>query len=272
MDMRDYDGAAEADLALAPQRTSVLAILALICALICILPGTGLLAVIFGISALVGISSSRGRVGGTGLAVSGLVLGLVFTCLWVAIGIGAYQMANAFGTMFTQPANQSLTALDAGDYKAARSLLSTTAGASISDEQFQKFRSAYQAEMGAFKGVPQGWEFFAAYGQLGPIMQGMQGRNDVVPVPASFDKGMAVLLLQVDQTGGQRTSKNPTTPVELVPAKNFIILTPTKKQIELAPSGITFPGFTAQGEAGAGGVDKGAPPPEPPPAPTDGGK
>src|SRR5690349_14731093 len=93
MAQNDFDSGdlGDAELALEPQRTSILAILALICALICIIPGMGLLAAILGISAAIGISGSRGRVGGMGLAIAGIVLGLLFSMIWVGIVLGSRQ-------------------------------------------------------------------------------------------------------------------------------------------------------------------------------------
>jgi len=241
MNASDFDGvdAVDSDLAMAPQRTSVLAILALICAVICIIPGTGLLAIIFGISALVGINSSRGRVGGTGLAVSGLVLGLIVTMIWGAIAFGAVQFLNLFSGPMMQPARQSLTAIDAGDFKNARAALTVKSSAAVTDEQIQKFRSAYQSELGSFKDIPQNMDLFGAYGQLGPIMQKAQaqGINNAVPVPASFDKGTAVLLLVLDQQAmaQQRSSGKPPSMGDVFQVENLILMTPSGSVIELLP-------------------------------------
>ena len=241
MNASDFDGvdAVDSDLALAPQRTSVLAILSLICAVICIIPGTGLLAVIFGISALVGINSSRGRVGATGLAVSGLILGLIVTMVWGAITFGALQFQNLFSTSLTQPAAQSLTSIDAGDFKNARAVFATKASAVVTDEQLQKFRTAYQAELGSFKSIPQSWDLIAAYGQLGPIMQKAQaqGINNAIPVPASFDKGTAVLLLVIDKNAQAKAGSKGKSPsgADIFPVENMILLTPSGASIELLP-------------------------------------
>ncbi len=243
MNASDFDGVngVDADLAIAPQRTSVLAILSLICAVICIIPGTGLLAVIFGISALVGINSSRGRVGGTGLAVSGLVLGLIVTLVWGAVAFGAVQFLNLFSGPMMQPARQSMSAIDTGDFQNARAGLSPAAGAALTDEQIQKFRAAYQAELGSFKGIPKGMDLFTSYGQLGQIMQKAQaqGMQNAMPVPASFDKGTAVLLLVMDQAAmNQRSGQGKAPKVEDVFLfENIILMTPSGTVIELMPQG-----------------------------------
>lgn len=258
MNAHEYDGvdAVDADLALAPQRTSVLAILSLICAVICIIPGAGLLAIIFGVSALVGINASRGRVGGTGLAVSGLVLGLVVTLLWGAVTFGAFQVLNMFGTYLTQPTSQAMTALEAGDFQKARSMLDPKIAARLTEDDLKRFRAAYQAEMGAFKSIPEGWDIFAAYGQLGPIMskvQGQQQARNAIPLPASFEKGTAVLLLEIDQKATPR--QGPPKPGELIPVRNITLFLPSGAVVDLLTS------TPAPAAPPAAPVDPGAPAP-----------
>ncbi len=97
----------------APQRTSILAILSLVCSLICLIPGTGVLAAIFGISALVGIRGSRGRVGGTGLAIAGLIVGLLFTMVWIGIVVGMNALMQEFTGKLVAPMNQAIISMDA---------------------------------------------------------------------------------------------------------------------------------------------------------------
>ncbi len=88
----DFDSQEFGDeIALEPRRTSVMAILSLVCGLVCVVPGIGVLATIFGITSLVGINRSRGRVGGTGLAITGIVLGLLFSMIWIGILYAARQ-------------------------------------------------------------------------------------------------------------------------------------------------------------------------------------
>ena len=66
-----------------PERTSALAVLSLILSLACCIPGLGLLGAGLGVGALIGISGSRGRVGGKGLAVAGIIVGILVSVAWV---------------------------------------------------------------------------------------------------------------------------------------------------------------------------------------------
>jgi len=216
----------------APQRTSILAILSLVCSLICLIPGTGVLAAIFGISALIGIKGSRGRVGGTGLAIAGLIVGLLFTMIWVGIAIGANKIMQEVTGQVTQM-NQALVAMDSGDNSKLRAVLVPEVGQTVTDQQISDFRSAYQAELGSFKGVPTDMiEFFSAYGTVAPMMQNLQGRQNLMPVPGNFDKGAALLVLVMDNT--RQPTQGPDGNFNF-PINNIVIYTASGKKFSIAP-------------------------------------
>lgn len=189
-----------------PQRTSLMAILALVLGIAC-LPGLGVLAVIFGIASIIAISNARGRLIGTGMAVTGVVLGLLFSVIWIGLGIGANQARNALYAKVITPTNEVISSFDAtGDPQIIRNLFSPAVSATISDAQIIAFRDAYRAETGAFKSVPNGFmEAIRAYSRFGQQMQKYQTRpgqqaGDVIPVPAEFEKGWVLLILRMDMT------------------------------------------------------------------------
>lgn len=187
-----------------PQRTSVLAIFALILGLICFLPGAGALAVILGGAALVFISQSRGRLSGTGLAASGIVLGLLFSVIWIGVFVGVRQVSSAFGTQFSQPVGQLVAALQNKDHVAARALFTKASDAKITDEMLDEFGAKVQAELGAFKGMPDGpLDFLKTAMSLGPSMQVLQGRGDTIPLPGKFENGNAVIGIVMDMTAAK---------------------------------------------------------------------
>ncbi|MBS0190085.1 MAG: DUF4190 domain-containing protein [Phycisphaerales bacterium] len=229
-------GAPEREVNWGPERTSILAILALVFALPCFIPMIGIIASLLAVFALVGISSSRGRVGGTGLAVSALVIGLFSTALWTAIGYGAYQMMNAFHTQFVAPTASVLTEVQAGEWDKAKTHFVASSAAELTPERFAAFRDEYTQKIGAFQGVSSKmWEVIADYGTLGPIMQNMkQPPPNSIPLPMHFDKGGAMVMLEFEPPQGKKKSTpGGTISVELFPIRNITIVTASNEAITL---------------------------------------
>lgn len=184
---------------LGPRRTSILSIISLILSLICIIPGFGLLGAIFGLAGLIGIMQSRGRVGGTGLAVAGMILGLLFSAVWIGIGLGMARAGKFFQGQLMGPLNGAMTAVEAGDHTAARTVFSPDAAAAITDAQFDAFRDSYRTEMGNFHSIPVGIvDYILGFQQVGPAMQAMSRAQlqNAMPAPAQFDKGWAVVVYE----------------------------------------------------------------------------
>src|SRR5262245_11130022 len=76
-------------------RVSGLAVSSLVFGWLCCIPGSGLIGTILGGAGLVSISKSDGRLSGRTMAFIGIVLGLLGTALWLAVGVGARQMMAA---------------------------------------------------------------------------------------------------------------------------------------------------------------------------------
>jgi hypothetical protein len=185
------------------QRTSVLAIIALVLGILCPIPLLGLLGAILGIIALFVISGSQGRLKGRGLAIGGIVLGLLGTMVWVGGTILTITGMQTFSKMFVTPSVKVILDIESGDLNAARAGLAKATGDRVTDEDLIKFKDAYQAELGNFKKSPGGiLEMISGYSKVGPQMQGIQGGKDVFPWPAEFDNGWAVLAIQMDTSGG----------------------------------------------------------------------
>jgi hypothetical protein len=69
-------------------RTSGAAITSIVLGILGCIPGVGLLAIIFG---FVGIGTTKdSRYSGRGLAIGGIILGLISLAVWAAIGYGGY--------------------------------------------------------------------------------------------------------------------------------------------------------------------------------------
>ncbi len=199
-----YDPAADDFSAddLGPRRTSILAIISLILSLICIIPGAGLLGAIFGLAGIIGISQSRGRVGGMGLAIAGLALGLLFTAIQVGVVVGASRFLSLVQRAGITPVVATMTAIDAQDHSGARAVFNPALSSAITDEQLDRFREAYRAEVGAFKTIPIGWlELIQAVQQAGNAFQtfGHSQMQNVIPFPAQFDQGWTIVAIEIPQ-------------------------------------------------------------------------
>jgi hypothetical protein len=202
------------------QRTSVMAILSLVCSLICIIPGAAVLGALFGVGALVAIANSRERLSGSGLAIAGLIISLIVLAIQVGIVVGGVRALSEFDSMFAQPISTSMVAIEQGDYTTARTVLTPEGSARVRDADFEAFRDEYQGELGSFQGIPKGWDLVSSYLEIGPMMQQMQGQNNAIPFPATFSKGTGIIVFQIDPTNAGGGGSAPL-------AVNLLILAPS---------------------------------------------
>lgn len=264
-DPRGFDAETEV---LEPERVSILAILGLVFGLICFIPFLGLIGVICAIAGLIAINRSRGRLAGTGMAIAGLILGLLFTAIWGAIALGMIGFINMVEKGLVVPLNQAVTAVESENYASARGMLSPASQPLATDESFKLMREGYRGELGAFKSIPTGWELVQAYTGLGPQfqsmqnMQGVRGRNDLIPVPAIFEKGTALLLVSADPPGSNNQKSGQEFKFEF---KNITIILPSQKVVNLidpaampppAVRSITLPPTPPEAPAPEGGAPK----------------
>ncbi|GMV26341.1 MAG: hypothetical protein AMXMBFR58_23720 [Phycisphaerae bacterium] len=243
---------------LEPERVSILAILGLVFGLICFIPILPLLGVVFAISGLIAINRSRGRLAGTGMAIAGLILGLLFTALQGAIVLGMAQALSIFSKELVSPAGSIASAIDTADYPAVRQGLVAQTRDLATDEAVNTFKDAYKDELGAFQSVPTGMDLVLAYFELGPQfqamqgMQGVQGRQDLMPVPAKFEKGMGLFIFTFEPP---QHNNGPPTSGQLFKFRNVTLITPGAKVYNLID-----PALIPAAPAGI------LPPPPPPPA------
>jgi len=216
-----------------PERTSILAILSLICSLVCFIPGLSVLGVILAIAALMAISSSEGRVGGRGLALAGLIVGLLVSFFWVGIAVVAGQGAGFVNRGMLVPTNEAMVAIENDDAATVRNALVPASAQALTDEHVAQFRDAYRAKMGSFNDSPTGfWDWIGAFSQAGQLMQQFQGNaQNLAPVPAEFDNGLAIIALQLDQSSGGGTAT-------IVPIENIAVVTQDGQWIWLIPQDV----------------------------------
>jgi hypothetical protein len=185
------------------QRTSVMAIIALVLGILGCIPGLGLLAIILGIIALVRIGGSNGRLGGRGLAIAGIILGLLLSVVWIGIVSVFNKGSKMLSEMMAGPTTTFFTAAEAGDYAGARKAFTAQAAAQITDDDIKRFVAEYSKDAGKYKQVPMGvLDFFSAYANVGNVMQNYKGnRQNEIPVPVEFSNGWAVVIMHVDKQG-----------------------------------------------------------------------
>lgn len=202
MDQNPYSGGGYgAEIYAEPERTSIAAVLSLISSLICCIPGLPVLGVVLGAFGLIGIGRSNGRVGGRGLAIAGIVLGLLFTAGQLGIALGGRSIVKMFLNQIAVNGSEVLLDVQGGDFAGARSKVAGNLS-TASDETLIAFREAYKAEMGEFVSTPQTLgELINGYATAGHLMQNYQGRNDLIPVPAKFTNDEGLIILVIDQTG-----------------------------------------------------------------------
>ncbi len=178
-----------------PARTSVLAILSLLFSLVCFIPGLSTIGSVLGVFAIIGISRSRGRVKGVGLAVAGIVIGLLVTIIWIGLAIGINQGLQQYATLGSIVAD-----VQDGDEPAVRSRLASATNERLTSADIAAFEAAYQADAGAYEGVPTGigplFSSFSELGQAGgqPDPSRVPYTNPV-PLPGSFENGTRLMWI-----------------------------------------------------------------------------
>lgn len=192
-----------------PERTSIMAILSLVFGVGgCCFGVTSILAVPFSIVGMLGISRSKGRVGGMGLAIAGLIVGLITLALWAGLIIGG---GSAWYTLMKGAANNVETVLveiQNGNLDQARGAINVPAS-QISDEDLLAFQSGYSDEVGAYVSGFSGFgELISGYMAVGEQMNSFAGRNDVLPVPMRFNSGWVLVAYQIDPSGGGMNTAN----------------------------------------------------------------
>lgn len=180
-----------------PARTSVLAVLSVVAAVLCV-PGTGLLAILLGAIALAGIGRSNGRVEGRGAAISGIILGLITTVLWGAAALGVLQGWTYYTKNMVSAGDRFFQAAAQGDYDAVRAEMTTDAAAAVTDEQFAWFISEIESREGEVLGASTSFNtMFNSFGAVFGSSRG-GGSNGNIKIEQSNDDVIAPVAVQCD--------------------------------------------------------------------------
>lgn len=181
-----------------PTRVSFLALSSLVTGIVsllgCCVPALGLIPVVLGVAALVVVQRARGALSGRGLAIGGLIMGLlalvVSTGMWIGVGMGAGRL----GPVYSQALSD--------DPAVVRPVLSSGAASSVTDERIAEFQAQMIADLGGTPVIPQGLgPLWRAYTRSDPAdLEAAQGagRPNIWPLPAETPGGgRAVVLIEL---------------------------------------------------------------------------
>lgn len=197
-----YQDQSQADVNLyqEPERTSIMAIMSMIFGIGgCCLGVTSIPAIFLGIFSLVGISKSKGRVGGSGFGITGILFGLITLALWGGlIGAGVFGL-NSMVSTFGADTEQVFLDLQANNFDSTRSLMASPAG-DATDEELVAFREGYRSGLGDLVSKPDGvGDLISGYIAIGESIQPYNGRPGYIPIPMRFDSGWGLVIYVIDQ-------------------------------------------------------------------------
>jgi hypothetical protein len=131
-----------------PQKTSGLAIASLVCSLICCIPITTILGILLGVGAMISIGGDPAKKG-KGMAITGIVLGIVFTVGQGLLYPPAYGYIKATIELVHSGPSTALAAGFAGDTAGFKDQF-YGAGAAASDAEAQAFINALRSRYGEY--------------------------------------------------------------------------------------------------------------------------
>ncbi len=176
-------------------RTSVMAVLAVVFAILC-LPPTGLLAILLGTAALMAIGRSQGKLEGRGAAISGIILGLITTVLWGALMIGVLQAWTYYSKQMIPTGDRFFRALVVDDFDGARNELDQDTSGQITNDQLAAFLTQVEDRLGEVEGVATTTDAMTrAMRSLGNNQQQSRSGNTVTVQPNNGDMPVPMLLL-----------------------------------------------------------------------------
>lgn len=177
-----------------PSRVSGLAVSSLIFSLICCIPGSGLIGTILGGAGLVAISKSEGRLSGRTLAFIGVVLGVLVTGFWLALGVGLRQGVVIAEREIFKPAVAMAQAMESQDWAAAHKLIDPK----VSEDELKAFAEKIKTDFGSIVGLPQQMDFSKMFPSQGGPAVTLPSGSTVLPLPLEFKQGAATVFLVTD--------------------------------------------------------------------------
>jgi hypothetical protein len=192
------------------------------------------LGALLGTVAVFRISGSGGRKSGTGIAITGIIVGIIVSVVWVFLAMGAANMAQQFTGIVTR----IYTPLQAQNLAEFKPLVSSELQAGLTDQRWKTFRNEIETEIGPMKAPPQSLsEFFQNYANIQVQQQKVQGRQNALPFPLQGDSGWGVLILHLSQSANPGPGNTNFSEILLKLTKNIEFIGPSGKSIWLVPPG-----------------------------------
>jgi hypothetical protein len=195
---------------------SKLAIWSLICSLIFCCPIVTIFGPILGAIALIKMKSNPRS--GKGMAISGIIIGVITTVLSVGALLFAFTAAKKVMNQVTESASEVITASYAKEYDKARESFAAQTN-DVTNEDLQSFANELQSRYGAFDSITVNWS--AEEQQLEP-------KGQLTPMPV-------ILIFETE-------SVHATIMFEVIPGGDFVVSKFCCIQIEDAVHGnVIFP-------------------------------
>ncbi len=195
-----YEEQSDVKLYQEPDRTSIMAIFSLIFAIggCCTLGITSIPAILLGVFGLFGISRSKGRVGGTGIGIAGILIGIISLALWIGLLLGGGGMIKTFLNQLGGTVETALLEVQADNFDAARLEL-TGPLSNTTDAELVAFRESYRSTLGDLVSKPDGLgDWWAGYAAVFEQFEPYSGQQGYMPMPMHFDSGWALVIYVMD--------------------------------------------------------------------------
>ncbi|GIW74571.1 MAG: hypothetical protein KatS3mg103_1093 [Phycisphaerales bacterium] len=237
-------------------RVSAMAVASLVVSLLglvaCCVPGIGPLGLLLGVVALLMINASGGRKSGTGLAVAGIIIGL----LAGVVNLG-FIWGMAWGGKQWAEMGVVLVEIDDGDLPAVQGRLVSAQSQALTAERLEAFARSVRDDYGAQGEPPKALlDALSLIVEVGPSMQAAQAEaqkvyppNDygVIPLAMRYERGPVLFMLVVPKSG-QASG---------VAYTNIGYLNRSGDLVWLLPTGAGGSGGSGQGAGSAPGAGEG---------------
>ena len=206
---------------------------------------------------LVSISRSEGRLRGTGMAITGLVLGGLVLLLG---GVWTYG-AMKFGEVVV-PYGEVFKAAEKRDVDLAKKIVVGSGADALTPRVLGEFHDEYSSQVGEFRGI----ETSVSKMFIGWMSMGGKYDAQIKQLPQDFLQGAMPIIVHFDNGDGVMWMKIDVNSRGTAPGQGYIFGQPL--DIALLVEGGSKPVFLLNGRDGSGGGTGGTAP-SPKPAPTE---